>query len=135
MPHNLTFEKRQTYDSLEIGITLEAILRHGLNQAVCEAKVDTGAQVCLFEREVGERLGLEIESGFRRELGTLTGSFVAFGHEVVLETLGLAFDTMVYFPQEYDIRRNLLGRQGWLQLVQLGLIDYDSEIYLSRLWT
>ncbi len=132
MPHQLNFEKHQIYESLEIGITIEAILRHGLNQAVCEAKVDTGAHVCLFEREVGERLGLNIKGGYRRELNTLTGSFTAYDHEVTLETMGLTFDTFVYFAAGYEIRRNLLGRQGWLQLVRLGLVDYDSEIYLSR---
>jgi hypothetical protein len=134
MPYQLNFAKRQTYDSLEVGITIETILRYGTKQAVCAAKVDTGAHSCIFEREVGERLGLDIESGYQKPFGTLTGSFVAFGHEVVLETLGLVFDTMVYFPQEYGIRRNLLGRQGWLQAVRLGLVDYDCEIYLSRLW-
>ena len=32
---------------------------------------------------------------------------------------------------EKTVRRSLLGRQGWLQLVQLGLDDYHSELYLS----
>ena len=130
----LNFEKRAIYDSRESGITIEAILRHGASEVSCDAKVDTGAQVCLFRRELGDSLGLDIESGYRRNFGTLTGGFVAYGHEITLETLGLAFDVMVYFPREYDIRRNLLGRQGWLQLVRLGLVDYDCEIYLSRLW-
>jgi hypothetical protein len=26
----------------------------------------------------------------------------------------------------------MISRQGWLQLFRLGLIDYDSEIYLSH---
>ena len=134
MSFHLAFTKFHRYDSSLDGIQIKAVLRSGAVTVDCDAKLDTGAAGCLFARELGESLGLDIESGYRRNFGTLTGSFVAFGHEVVLETLGLAFDTMVYFPQEYDIRRNLLGRQGWLQLVQLGLVDYDSEIYLSRLW-
>jgi hypothetical protein len=36
----------------------------------------------------------------------------------------------VYFAESYSIRRSLLGRQGWLQLVLLGLDDYHSELYL-----
>ncbi|PYS63381.1 MAG: hypothetical protein DMF74_10285 [Acidobacteria bacterium] len=62
---------------------------------------------------------------------TLTGVLTAYGHEVVLETLGVQLQTLVYFAEGAEMRRNLLGRQGWLQLVRIGLVDYDSELYLS----
>ncbi len=56
---------------------------------------------------------------------------IAYGHEVTLETLGIEFYTTVYFSEFKNLPRNLLGRQGWLRLVQLAIVDYDSEIYLS----
>src|SRR6266545_7851814 len=59
MPHPLTFVIRETYDTLQDGITLETVLRAGEESIVCRAKIDTGAQVCLFKREIGEKLGLE----------------------------------------------------------------------------
>jgi hypothetical protein len=62
---------------------------------------------------------------------TLAGGLVAFGHEITLQTLGLTFQTFVYFSADYPIHRNILGRQGWLQLVRLAIIDYDNELYLS----
>ncbi len=74
---------------------------------------------------------VEIETGTPKTLSTLTGRLRAFGHEMVLQTLGLEFQTFVYFAKSYEVRRNILGRQGWLQLVRLGLVDYDSELYLS----
>jgi len=55
----------------------------------------------------------------------------AYGHEVTLETLGLALHTFVYFSEAKDLPRNFLGRQGWLQLVRLAIIDYDQDLYLS----
>ena len=61
----------------------------------------------------------------------MTGVLTAYGHEVVLETLGLQLQTVVYFAESYEVKRNLLGRQGWLQLIRLGIVDYDSELYLS----
>ncbi len=131
MPFQTTFSQRQHYDSLKSGVTVETVLRRGETAINCTAKIDTGSHVCLFEREIGEYLGLNIESGQRLELGTLTGSLTAYGHEITLETLGLTFDTFVYFPQLDNVRRNILGRHGWLQLVRLGIVDYDSELYLS----
>lgn len=110
---------------------MEVALRRGSEVAFTSAKIDTGAHVCLFARRIGEDLGLDVEQGWRIELQTLAGSLTAHGHEVTLETLGLAFSTVVYFAEDANLKRNLLGRQGWLQLVRLAIVDYDSELYLS----
>ncbi len=74
---------------------------------------------------------IDIETGFEKKLITLAGGLTAFGHYVELETLGLKFDTMVYFAADYALQRNLLGRQGWLGLIKIGLDDYRSEIYIN----
>jgi hypothetical protein len=39
---------------------------------------------------------------------------------------------VVYFAANYGLRRNLLGREGWLSKVRLAIVDYDSEVFLSR---
>lgn len=131
MAYQLSFDVRHQYDPLAPGITLDVVLGRGELIAGCKAKVDTGSQYCLFDRELGERLDIEIESGIPKELYTLTGSMTAFGHEVTLQTLGLTFQTFVYFPLHYNLHRNLLGQQGWLQLVRMAIVDYDNELYLS----
>ena len=131
MMHQLNFQKKAIYDSLEVGITLETILRLGDIETICEAKVDTGSDICIFKREIGEYLEIDIESGYKKRLVTLAGGLSSFGHSLELETLGLTFDTFVYFAEDYTIKRNLLGRQGWLQLVKIGLDDYKNEIYVS----
>lgn len=94
-------------------------------------KIDTGAQVCLFARTLADFLAIDVQSGYRETFSTLAGSLVAYAHEIDLETLGLRFQSYIYFAESYSVQRNLLGRQGWLQLVTLGLNDYDSELYLS----
>ena len=131
MPHQLSFATRTTYDTRLEGITIEANLIAGTQSVICQAKIDTGGQVCLFMREMADALGLDLEAGHRRVFSTLAGSLVAFGHEITLQTLGLEFDSLVYFAAEYDLPRNLLGREGWLQKVQLAVVDYDAALYLS----
>ena len=131
MPFQLSFSRREKYSSLATGIDLETTLRFGDLFINCEAKVDTGAEVCLFQRAIGEALEIPIENGVKKRLETLTGVLTAYGHEVVLELLGLQLQTVVYFAESDDVRRNLLGRQGWLQLIRLGIVDYDNELYLS----
>jgi len=131
MAFPITFEIRKVYDSIEEGITIPTILILGDTIASFQAKIDTGSQVCLFQREIGEQLGIDIENGPRIKPGSLAGSLPAFGHSVTLHTLGLEFDSVVYFAADYGLERNLLGRDGWLQKVRLAIIDYDSTIYLS----
>ncbi len=131
MPHNLTFELSYEYDSTKGGIWLPTYLTVGGSTIDCEAKVDTGSEYCLFQRELGEDLGLTIESGQQITLRSLNGITRAYGHEVQLSTLGLAFDVTVYFGEDYNLPRNLLGRNGWLQQVKLAVTDYEETLYLS----
>lgn len=131
MTFSIEFEKKAVYKSVETGITIEAILRYGNTQANCDAKIDTGAESCLFARDIADILEIEVESGYRERFSTLGGGIFAYAHEVELETLGLRFQSYVYFAENYEVKRNLLGRSGWLQLVMLGLNDYKNEIYLS----
>jgi hypothetical protein len=131
MAFQLYFTHQEKYDSRNLGINLKTTLHYGEHFLVCDAKIDTGAEVCLFERVIGETLEISIENGIPKKMSTLAGTLMAYGHEVILETLGLRFHTIVYFAESYEVKRNLLGRQGWLQLIKLGLVDYDNELYLS----
>ena len=131
MSYEIEYAVKQICDSRKAGITVKTILLRNDLFVVFNAKIDTGAEFCLFARELGEQLDIEIESGFQKNLSTLAGDLSAFGHYVELETFGLKFDSLVYFAADYSLQRNLLGRQGWLQLVKIGLDDYRSEIYIS----
>lgn len=131
MSFQIEFQKQEIYPSLKAGITINAILRYGNREQPCSAKVDTGAEFCLFNRTLADSLEIDVEGGFRENFSTLGGGIVAYAHQVELETLGLRFQSYVYFAESYAVQRNLLGRQGWLQLVKLGLDDYKSELYLS----
>lgn len=131
MSFSLNFLRKEIYDSLKTGINIEAVLRYGNLQESCFAKIDTGAEVCLFQREIAESLEIDVESGYRERFETLAGGLFAYQHEIELETLGLRFQSTIYFAESYAVRRNLLGRRGWLQPVTLGLNDYDCELYLN----
>jgi len=41
----------------------------------------------------------------------------------------------IVFPHSHasgrEIRKNHLGRNGWLDRLRLGIIDYDRELYLA----
>ncbi len=113
-------------------LTLPVALSTGRNLVKFEAGVDTGASFCIFERGYGEALGLDVEAGMLTHVRTVTGSFDAYGHMLTLSTLGYSFDVIVYFAKDENFGRNVLGRRGWLDQVRLGLVDYESKLYISK---
>ena len=132
MTYRLDFEKIQSYEVGNDGINLDAVITYLDASVDFSAKIDTGAAYSIFERSIGERLGLNIEKGIRQRFGTATGIFYAFGFRVLLSTAGFDFDSMVFFAADESYSKNVLGRIGWLDQVVLGLVDYEGTLYLSK---
>ncbi|MCY7345089.1 MAG: retropepsin-like domain-containing protein [Pyrinomonadaceae bacterium] len=132
MAYTIEFEKLISYEAGEAGISLDVELRLGVDSIAFEAKIDTGASFCVFERKHGEEIGIEVETGLRNRVGTATGSFRVFGHQLTLTIENYEFDAMVYFAEDENFNRNVLGRRGGLENLRIGIIDYDGKLYLSR---
>jgi hypothetical protein len=130
---SIDFNQMFSYDTLKVGITVPVILSFFDKFTKIEAKVDTGSSFCVFERIHGENIGLEIESGFRETFSTVTAPFVAYGHEITLSVLGIETTSTVYFAESEYFTRNVLGRQGWLDRIKLGLIDNEGKLFLNEL--
>lgn len=131
MATQLTFTAAFHYDDVQTGISIPMTIHYGERSLRFHAKVDTGAEVCLFQYEHALALGLSLEQGQPIVLSTLGGSLEAFGHEVTLQTGEIAFQSIVYFAKHQGLSRNLLGRQGWLRNLKLAVINYDSLLYLT----
>ncbi|CAN5399539.1 hypothetical protein BH10ACI2_BH10ACI2_19120 [soil metagenome] len=126
------FDFVHEYSLYEIGIVVDVILTTADKEIRINARVDTGSTYCLFERRFGEELGLVVEIGFPVQIGTATGSFRAYGHEIEVDVLGVRLHSTVYFAESEQFDRNVLGRSGWLNKVKLGLIEPEGKLYLSR---
>ena len=97
-----------------------------------DAKLDTGSTFCIFQRNFADILGLNLERGRRQQIGTATGSFLTYGHEVTLATCGLEWQAVVYFAESENFYLNVVGRIGFLDRLKIALVEYEQELYLSR---
>jgi hypothetical protein len=131
MAYQLEFDRILRDDLDRDGIFLPVTLYHGELSVLLEAQIDTGASCCIFGRESAESLGLDVESGFRQEINTVTGAFTTYGHTVIISVLGFDSEAVMYFAAAAGFKRNVLGRSGWLDRVRLGIVYQDSEVYLS----
>ncbi|MBX7224176.1 MAG: retropepsin-like domain-containing protein [Blastocatellia bacterium] len=130
--HSLNFSALHEYDAGLDGVTVWVGLETGGVAVTTSAKLDTGCTACIFQRQIAERLKLDVESGEEQIFHSVHGKTVTYGHFVTLSVEELYFDTMVYFAADEFFPRNLLGRRGFLNQIKMGLIDYDGALYLSR---
>src|SRR6266404_3919882 len=128
LPHILTFESLYSYDLRELGITIPVELSIGEEGCAVPSRLDSGAAFCIFQRDYGEILGLDIEGGDPQWIETPTGRFLTYGHGVSLTALDLTHDMVAYFAENREFTRNVLGRT-WMQRMRLGIIDYEGQIY------
>lgn len=127
----LEFDKTYLYDTLLVGVTIPVVLSFADLTKEFKAKVDTGSSYCIFERKHGELLGIDIESGEHVRVSAAMASFDVYGHDLTLRVLDIETHSRVYFAKDESFTRNVLGRQGWLDRVKLGLIDYEGKFFLS----
>jgi predicted aspartyl protease len=132
--HKLEFSHLIEYNAGDAGITVSASLKLIGKTIDFVAKVDTGATNCVFERRLGEELGLNIEAGLPKRIGTATSSFLTYEHEVTMTVLDFDFDVLACFAADEAFQRNILGRHGFLMQIKLGLVDYEGKLYLERLF-
>lgn len=130
MTHQLIFERLVNYDPAQPGISLHVALKLNGLTVSCEAKIDTGSTFCIFSRKLGEDLGLSIESGFRRTVGTVTGTFIVYLHDINLSVDDLELSVLAGFAEDEMFQRHVLGRRGFLEQLVLGLVDYEGKLYL-----
>lgn len=129
----LSFAVMHRYASND-GIEIPLTIAYGGQEVRASGYVDCGAEASIFSNEIGQLLGIALEAGEPKLFGPASGGTLqTFGHLVTLEFFGITMESVVYFAKFPGLRRNLLGRNGWLSKLRFGLVEYDSTVFLSHL--
>ena len=112
-------------------ITVDIGLFNGTSFVALDAKLDTGSKFCVFQPSWAAKLDLDLLSGIPERIRTAAGSFPAYGHEVTLKVGNLEWQTTVFFAAPEDFPINVVGRIGFLDHLQVGLVDYEQLLYLG----
>lgn len=93
------------------------------------ALIDSGADFCIFNAEIGEYLGIDVRSGKKESFGGIQekGGAEAFLHEVSINIGGWNYKTVVSFS--YDIAKwgfGILGQKGFFDIFSVKF-DYTKE--------
>ena len=130
--HTLAFDEKVKYPDDKQGINLDVIISKQTDNPVsATVKLDTGSTFCIFQRFYADLLGIEVEKGERESIRTAKGTFTAYGHDIVIKFSNLEWEAFVYFAQEESFPVSVLGRNGFLNKINVAIIDYEQLLYLK----
>jgi hypothetical protein len=97
------------------------------------ALIDSGADFCIFDAEIGEALGLNVRSGLKENFGGIQerGSSLVFIHNVIINVGG--WDHTIKAGFSYDIAKwgyGILGQKGFFDIfiVVFDLLKEEIEL-------
>lgn len=92
------------------------------------ALIDSGADLCVFHAEIGEQIGIDIESGKKQEFNGIAGEKMpAFFHHIEIEVGGYRLPCYAGFCRELTkMPYGILGQQGFFDAFYV-TFDYNKE--------
>jgi hypothetical protein len=110
------------------------ILRNGDAALGYEVLVDSGADLCLFDEEIGYAIGIDVRKGRRQEVFGVGGkSSIYFLHPVTIEVGGWAHKIEAGFMPNvagHVMPYGLVGQKGFFNIfvVKFDLLKEDIEL-------
>ena len=98
-----------------------------------EVLVDSGADLCVFDAEIGEVLGIDVVRGERQAIGGVTGTKESFFlHTITLKIGSVSYTARVGFlPNMARMSYGVLGQQGFFDHFVVAFDFHKKEIKLS----
>ena len=101
-----------------------------------EVLIDSGADICIFDAQIGEILGLDILSGEKEEVWGITGFGESYYlHQVTIKVGGWSYKIKAGFlPNIAKLGYGIVGQKGFFDkfIVNFDLIKEEIELKLRK---
>lgn len=137
--HALEFSQAFNYTDLARygrGVFLEVTLVANSHMTpTLRVRVDSAASFCVFGRQWANMLALDWEAGDPVTIGTATGLFSAYRHDITIHLLDYEWTAGIAFA-EWDTTppsqaRDVLGLTGFFDHFLVAIDDLSETIYLD----
>ncbi|MEK7227551.1 MAG: aspartyl protease family protein [Patescibacteria group bacterium] len=101
-----------------------------------EVLVDSGADNCIFDAQIGEILGVDIEKGEKAFVSGITGSPEPYYiHPVIIKVGGWEYKIKAGFkPNTSKLNYGVVGQNGFFDIFVIKFDLLKSEIELKSRW-
>jgi len=109
-------------------------VRHGDRSVTYRVLVDSGADICVFDTELAEALGITMSMGVPRELfGVGAKASVCYMHKVTIDVAGWPYEIEACFMKSVGGRvapYGIVGQRGFFDhfVVKFDLQDEEVEL-------
>jgi len=102
-----------------------------------EVLIDSGADVCIFDSQIGEILGIDIASGEKEEVWGITGYGEPYYlHPVTIKVGGWSYEIKAGFlPNIAKLGYGIVGQKGFFNLFEIKFNHLKEEIELRSIVT
>jgi len=101
-----------------------------------EVLVDSGADLCIFDAEIGELLGLDIAKGKPNEVFGVGGkASIYYLHKIIIEVGGSSYEIEAGFMPSVAgnvMRHGLVGQKGFFDIFVIKFDLLKEEIELKN---
>ncbi len=93
-----------------------------------EVLVDSGADNCIFDTQIGDLIGIDLESGLKSEVGGINGKPEPyFIHPVTIHVGGWKYDIYCGFKKDFPkFGYGVVGQKGFFEYFAVKF-DYQKE--------
>lgn len=122
------------YGSETLRPVIEIKVKSGSDSLRYEVLVDSGADICIFNSEVGEALGVDVKQGKAREVFGVGGkASVYYLHKVKIGVGGWEYDIEADFMPDVAGRvmpYGIVGQKGFFEnfIVKFDMIKEEIEL-------
>lgn len=96
------------------------------------AIVDSGAEYCMFDAQIGEAMGLVIEDGREADLKGPDGSgFKAYLHQVAYRVGGYTKSALIAFTHSMAPGTGILGREGFFSFFVVQIDHRNKKVRIT----
>ena len=97
-----------------------------------EVLIDSGADVCIFDSDIADILGIDVIKGIRREVSGVTGiPEYYYLHKVTIIIDGLKFKTDVGFMKLRNQAFGIVGQKGFFDKFKVSFDLKKEEIEIK----
>ncbi|PIP23046.1 MAG: hypothetical protein COZ91_00315 [Candidatus Nealsonbacteria bacterium CG_4_8_14_3_um_filter_39_7] len=99
-----------------------------------EVLVDSGADFCIFDAQIGELLGIEIKDGKKEEVAGITGVIQPYYvHDIIIKIGGWPYEIKAGFlPNIAQLSYGVVGQIGFFDIFIVRFDLLKGEIDLNR---
>ena len=104
---------------------IDIVLTKDNNSIKTDAIVDSGAILSIFQGNIAEYLGLEIEDGKEQLFQGIGGKITGYMHSIKVKIDSAEFPCRIAFSNELAMSLNIIGRESFFDRFR---ITFDEKI-------